>query len=65
MKEITPEQLRCGIGLCPAVFDLENGKAAIIGSTKTADLPDEVMRKVGENETVIVVPLELLKDLGI
>lgn len=67
MKEITPSHLRCGVGLCPALFKLDDGNIAIIGKRPLPQkpLPNEVTTKIGENETAIIIPQEYLKGLDI
>ena len=64
MKEITPKHLQCGVGLCPAVFELDDGQIAIIGSKiNHSALPDEIVKKIGSNERVVLLPLEYIKGI--
>lgn len=37
MKNITPAKFRCGLGQCPGVFDLEDGRIAVRGAWMFAD----------------------------
>lgn len=62
--EITPSTLRCGVGVCPSVFDTQDGSFLIIGKRlEDKDIPGIVKRKIGRDETVIQVPRELIIDL--
>lgn len=64
IKEITPSAHRCGVALCPAVFDSHDGKFLIIGKViEESNIPEEVKKKIGENETVVEVPSALILDL--
>lgn len=65
MKEITPEKLRCGIGMCPALFELDDGRVVIIGKMPTAEqpLPSAILERIGVGEASIIIPAEYLEDL--
>ncbi|MGP1622138.1 hypothetical protein [Prevotella koreensis] len=64
VREITPLAHRCGVGVCPSVFDTDEGSFLIIGKTlEDKNIPDIVKRKIGEDETVIRVPKGLIMDL--
>ena len=65
MREITPKRLQCGVGLCPALFELDDGRIVVIGKVPSADrpLPREISDKVGEDESAVVIPPEYLKEL--
>jgi len=65
MREITPKQLRCGVGLCPALFELDDGRIVIIGKLPDTQspLPKEILETIGTNEMAVLIPPEYLKDL--
>ena len=65
MREITPKQLKCGVGLCPALFELDNGSIVVIGKLPDSKnpLPREILDKIGPNEMAVVISPEYLKDL--
>ena len=58
--EITPKQLQCGIGACPAIFETDRGTYVVVGRNLADELPHELRGRVGSHETVIEVPKELL-----
>ncbi len=58
--EITPKQLQCGIGSCPAIFETDRGTYVVIGRNLVGELPHELKGRVSSHETVIEVPKELL-----
>ena len=61
LKEITPDSFKCGVGMCPAVFECQDG--VLIVGKKVEAVPKDVESKIGPDETVILVPLKLLQDL--
>lgn len=95
MKEITPKNLRCGWGSCPALYEVtpadmkcssalcpavfeEVTPACAIGATcpalyeqedgvliigKRVAIPDAIKDRVGDDEDVLWVPKNLLKDI--
>lgn len=60
LTEITPKQLQCGIGACPAIFETDHGTYVLIGRNLADVLPNELKGRVGTHETVIEIPKELL-----
>lgn len=58
--EITPNEMRCGLGACPAIFLDENGDFVIIGKDVRDLVPAE---RVAANESVVLIPKNLLADL--
>lgn len=62
LKEITPQPHRCGTGMCPSVF-WDGGENLLIIGKNVENIPDEVQKKIGAGETVISVPVDLIKDL--
>lgn len=67
MREITPKRLQCGIGLCPSLFELDDGRIVVIGRVPTQQnpLPQEILDKVGSDEFAVTLPPEYLKDLDL
>lgn len=65
MREITPKQLQCGVGLCPALFELDDGRIVVIGELPDPlhPLPAEILNRIGDNEMAVVIPPNYLKDL--
>jgi hypothetical protein len=65
LKEITPEPFRCGLGACPAIFEAQDGNSYLIIGKKLSDedIPEEVKRKIGEDEQVIVIPKGIISEL--
>ena len=65
MREITPKQLQCGVGLCPALFELDDGRIVVIGELPDPlhPLPAEILNRIGDNEKAVVIPPNYLKDL--
>jgi hypothetical protein len=54
MRDVTPEKYRCGLGQCPAVFDLGNGRYAVKGELIGVD---------GTEATVVFDPEMVLQAL--
>ncbi len=63
MKETTPSPYRCASGMCPATFDLEDGKVLIIGKKAASSLLKEIEGRVGEDEYAIVVDAAMLENV--
>ena len=61
MKDITPLDLRCSIGACPAVFEQENGKIIIIAKKLPAELLALIRHRIGEDEDAVVIDPAYLK----
>jgi hypothetical protein len=63
MKNLTPKKLRCGLGTCPAVYEIEPGKLLIIG--KRAELVAlQRGARIGADETAVIIDHELLGEIG-
>ncbi len=62
-KNLTPSDLRCNFGACPAVFELEDGQLVIVGKKPTADLDQELSSLVAGDEYAIVVSPALLANI--
>jgi len=67
MKDLTPRHLTCGIGLCPALFQLDDGRVVVIGKKpiEADQLPADISIKIGKNETAVILPPEYLKGLDL
>lgn len=65
--DITPPHLRCGMGSCPSVHVLEDGRLAIVANLagETDNVPVEVWAKRNSDagEALVVVNADLLSDL--
>ena len=59
-SDLTPPALRCGMGQCPAVLQLQDGRLVIIGTDPDADLSSELAQRVGPKEHAIIVSPQLL-----
>lgn len=59
-NDLTPAALRCGMGQCPAVLQLQDGRLVIIGTDPDADLSSELTQRVGPKEHAIIVSPQLL-----
>lgn len=59
VTEITPKQFSCQAGGCPAIFKTDRGTYLIIG-TKLDSAASQLSHRIGPNEVVIEVPIELM-----
>jgi hypothetical protein len=59
LRDITPEHLRCSLGGCPAVYEIDQDTVVIVG--EAADI--DIQKLVGENEAAIVVTKKLLANV--
>ncbi len=58
-KELTPKELNCGTGPCPAIFETNNGTYAIIGKNINAkELGIE--HRLNNDEILVEVPKKLI-----
>ena len=60
LKNITPRRFQCGIGACPAIFESDRGTYLLVGRRMTGRVPVELRGHIGEDETVVEIPRELL-----
>lgn len=62
---ITPPHLRCGLGQCPSVHVLEDGRLLIVGEGEITawNAVNGIGIKLGETERAVVVSPDLLSDL--
>jgi hypothetical protein len=63
-KNLTPSDLLCRFGACPAVFELEDGQLVIVGKKPTGDLNQELSPLVGSDEYAIVISPALLANVA-
>ena len=52
---VTPESIRCAVGLCPAIYETDQGTYLLVGKQRTVN---EV--QLGSDEVLIEVPAKLL-----
>ncbi len=58
-REVTPNQMSCIVGACPAIFETNQDAYAVIGKVVE---PKELGldKRVAKDETLIVVPKKLI-----
>lgn len=55
-SEVTPTNLRCLVGACPAIFRTPSGSYVVVGRTLNADEAAIVLpNRVGSQETAIEI----------
>ena len=60
IKDVTPSSFSCFGGGCPAIYETDRATFLIIGSK--VDSPDNFLPgKVGKDETIVEVPVELIQ----
>ena len=64
MKEITPAHLRCAIGSCPGVYEIDGGDLVIVGKKLSAELKQKIEERVGEDEYAIVIKRDFFENLN-
>lgn len=63
LREITPKKMRCGIGVCPAIYETNRDTYVLIG--KQVDPRDaDLEGKVGDDELLVEIPRALLEGVG-
>jgi len=66
MKNLTPDEMRCTWGACPAVYELDENAIVIVGAKPDADVM-RVLNDAGvacdENEQIVVVEKRLLANV--
>jgi hypothetical protein len=60
LKDVTPKKFACLAGGCPAIFETDRGTCLIIG-TKVESAESLLAGRIGLNETVIEVPVEIIR----
>jgi hypothetical protein len=63
MKERTPKHLRCTIGACPGVYEVEGGNLLVIGKKITSELKDKIKSKVGDDEFAVLISRDFFVEL--
>ena len=64
LVEVTPTQLRCGIGACPAVYRTPSGSYVIVGRTLSSiEAGAALPGRIGESETAVEINAAFLDDL--
>lgn len=63
MKEITPKHLRCAIGSCPGVYEIDDGNLLIIGKNITTELDEKIQSKIGKDEFAVLINREFFSEL--
>ncbi len=56
MKDITPKEYRCGLGQCPAVYRLDDGRIAVRGLRVWRDKQYGKDVVSGDEVTVLIDP---------
>lgn len=63
IREITPVEMSCMLGPCPALFQVEEGYL-VIGEVVSPKLySGKLKSRISENEVLIKIPKTLLKNL--
>ena len=62
-KELTPAEMSCLAGTCPAIFETNNGSYALIGK-KLDSKKLGISERIGKDEILIEVPKKLIDEKG-
>jgi hypothetical protein len=62
-KDLTPLNLRCSYGACPAVLLLSDGDLLVVGKKPSPELNKEIEGKVAEDEYAIKISPEYFRKL--
>lgn len=63
-RELTPHSLRCIVGGCPAVIEIDGDKALIIGKKASYKNIAEIgTHRIGEGEVAIEIPIKLISEI--
>jgi hypothetical protein len=63
--DVTPKHLRCGIGMCPAVYKTDVGKYVVVGRTlSSSEVQSALPNRVAADETAIEIDAAFLEMLG-
>ena len=54
-KELTPAEMYCGVGVCPAIFETNNESYALIGKKLDAGKLG-ISKRIGKDEILIEIP---------
>lgn len=65
IKEITPKHLKCGVGLCPAVYE-SNDNYIIIGRCLSENQARAlgISNRIGKNEKAIIINKSFFGDIA-
>lgn len=63
-KELTPAEMSCLLGSCPAIFETNNESYALIGK-KLDSKKLGISKRVGKDEVLVEVPKKLIDKKGI
>lgn len=61
--ELTPAQLRCGGGTCPAVYRLSDGTLLIVGKAIDPTLLGQISDRIGPDEAAVIISQDYLRAL--
>jgi len=62
VRDVTPISMRCAGGACPAIYETDRETFLIVGSL--VEIPEGVPpEKVGQNERLIEVPIDLVRKM--
>lgn len=64
LVNLTPKQLQCGIGACPAIFETDHGTYVIIGRKIAVPLLTNAGAKPAPDEAAIEIPKDLLSTIS-
>jgi hypothetical protein len=65
MRDITPKEMRCSYGACPAVYELDADTILIVGAKLPPDLKNALSGKVDSGESAIIVSKQLLAEVNL
>ena len=61
MRDLTPKKFRCFLSTtCPSIFEDGEDLLVVGGVQQIADLPAEVRRRIGADETIVRIPKGLI-----
>lgn len=63
IKEITPKEMQCGFGACPAILSDKEENYFLIGKKVNPEDLD-LTERIGKDEVLIQVPKKLIDDRG-
>ena len=49
----------CASGFCPGVFEAQNGNFMIVGESAIANIPPQLVGKIGRGEEVVRIPRDV------
>lgn len=62
LREITPEEYRCMVAACPAIFETPKGTYVIIGRVVSAEMLGDTAVRVGDGESAVEIDAKMLKE---